>query len=677
MSKAFRRKSGWAFLGSELQRLFGGWRACLSLLFCMLPFLAGATALFDWGNSQYFSLLNQSQPDTRLRVFFTECLSHPGRCDDPQFRMAFWLFGVPEPWQFGGCFFVAMLAFVSIGSPRWQELLGKPQSHPDIPPLDPNPLCNLILGAVLERAWQEDPGGFSLRRSSNPAPYPLTPRMLPTSGCLVAPPGSGKTVGVCRPLVHFLRLVGGAGLVFDAKGDDYDPCAFDHNFDLNDPLNSLRISLYSGDTPSQAGERLAEAIISELSGDKAYFSNVAKDALATLVSVHFAVTGLYPELSRLLVYLSEPDYLHKLYYRIERSLSRLAQSERDKAELLLAGLKRTLQLMSAKSDALGTLVTALSPLVSGPAAQLLVANKTEGALSIRELLLQPGLVRLGLPVADYPRIAPIIGRLALAEFVFSVLSPSCNREILKMAVVDEAHHFVTPYIARGMVQARSNKAGLFLAFQALSQIPQKDLLDTIIGACGIRMVMAGVSDEDAERFSRMFGEEELPFTSHSRTSNHSSGSSSLGDKSGSSSQRGGGESRSLTLRARRLFLPREIRRLPRYHTIIESSDSEGRRWDCRVIDLSREVVSKLQAKYQPELARQAERQRELLEQPEGERLVPVLRGGVEQVKGDVLGFLLEPEEGLQFEADAALIEGNKAFGEEEAEYTGMFGAEDT
>jgi hypothetical protein len=278
--------------------------------------------------------------------------------------------------------------------------------------------------------------------------------------------------------------------------------------------------------------------------------------------------------------------------------------------------------MENKNDILGSLATAISPFLTGSFTSLLVANPSSNSYTIEELLKKPGLIRLGLSVADNPRLAPMLGRLILAQFTFAVLSPGCNTKIFKLAAVDEAHNFITPSIAKGMAHARSNNAGYALAVQSLSQIEEKGrpLLNTIFAASGTKIVMAGVGDEDAERFSKTFGEVELPYVAHSQNSSRSSGHSSSANRnrghkiefftggSGSEhrssfghsrtslSNRLTGEASNHQLRLRRLFLPSEIRSLPLRYAIIESSDAQGHRWPAQVVNMDRELVAELETK---------------------------------------------------------------------------------
>jgi uncharacterized membrane protein YgcG len=522
---------------------------------------------------------------------------------------------------------VALFGFVSVGNPRaryflmtLKEALGFSTQKKNVTGgagADITTKTNWLIGAATERKWQPDPGYFY--QAKKQLPYSLNPDMLRTNLLIVAPPGSGKTSSVFRPLIAYLRSIGASAIFFDSKGKDFPPELFDLNFDLSDPTNSIKINLFSGDTPAQAGERLGEALIVNLSDDKTYYVDVAKDSVSALVSAHHALFGLYPDLTDLLLYLSETDRINELADKVI-ALSQIDYKEKQKLE---AGLKRITQLLTnTKKDTLGSVNTALTPLTTSTAGELLVANplETEKVWTVEEMLAEPRLIRLALPVSENPRIAPIIGRIILTQFNFAVLSPNCNRKILKIAAVDEAHNFITASIAKGMAQARSNNAGFMLALQTLSQIPDDSVLDTIFAASGNKLVMAGVGDKDALRFSKTYGEIELPYVTHGMskgsnagtssgsTSNHSyssgSGTASAGGGSSSSTNtntsRTSSRTTSTQLKFRALFSPAEIRGLPQYHAIIESSDAYGQRWSPVLIDMNANTLAQIRAKVKAE-----------------------------------------------------------------------------
>lgn len=638
---------------SELKRLFGGvCRFPLTLVLVIAPALLALAGGLDFLVNWLYSVSHKGTADTRPTIFVVDCLTDQTRelCKGLYFgsvtsTQKIRLWPLKEPLEPSYLYLIlaalAWFAFLSIGNPRlkpigsflgrlfyfrFEKSRSKSSENDGLIPGKSDPGAGKaepvwVLGGLVKRNWDSDPGYFSLFRSENflPAPYLLSSKILQTNLIIVAPPGKGKTGSIFHPLIHYTRNIKGVSIFFDSKGNDFNPALFDYNFDLRDPAHSIKINLFSGESPAQAGERLSDALIPELGEDKQYFSNIAKDAMATLVSSHFACFNKMPELYQLVEYLTYSSQLERLQTKV---LETLKGERKADGLLLVAGINRIIKLIESKNDYLGTLATAIAPFLMGPVAKLLVANPTANSYTIEELLKKPGLVRLGLGVADNPRIAPILGRLFLAQFTFAVLSPGCNAKLLKLAAVDEAHNFITSSIAKGMAHARSNKAGYVLAVQALSQIEEKGrpLLNTIFAVSGTKIVMAGVGDEDAERFSKTFGEVELPYVTHSQSSSQISGKSRSASRtsghelefftggSGTEHRSSTGQSRtSLTnsvsgegsnqqLRLRRLFLPSEIRSLPLRYAIIEASDAQGQRWPAQIVNMNRQLVADLEDK---------------------------------------------------------------------------------
>lgn len=651
MSRGTRPAKKRITVGSELKRLFGSVvRFPLALVLVILPLLLALCGGLDLLVSWLYSVAHKGITDSRPTVFLADCLLDQskklckglyfGSVSTPQ-RIRLWPFQQPlePPYLYLVLLGIAWIAFLSIGNPRLKplgRLLSQTfyldfkkdgengEKRSKLIPWKSDRESDgksWVIGGVVTRLWNSDPGYFSFVQAEKvlAEPYLLNTRILQTNLTIVAPPGQGKTGSIFHPLIYYSRRINASVIFFDSKGDDFNPDYFDYNFDLNDPSHSIKINLFSGATSAQAGERLSEALIPELSEDKQYFSNNAKDTLATLVAAHHAYFNRLPELSELQQYLTYSSQLERL---IGRVLDTLKGDRQQEGLLLAAGIRRVIRIMEVKSDILGTLATAISPLLTESVSSLLVANPSSGSYTIEELLKKPVLIRFGLPVADNPRIAPMIGRLILAQFTFAVLSPSCNTRIFKLAAIDEAHNFVTPSIAKGMAHARSNNAGYALAVQSLSQIEEKGkpLLNSIFAASGTKIVMAGVGEEDAERFSRTFGEVELPYLTHTQNSSLSSGHSSsanrhrgyeieffpgssgsehrssLGHSQTNISSRIQGEGSNEQQHLRRLFLPSEIRSLPLRHAIIESSDAFGQRWPAQVINMNRELVNGLEMK---------------------------------------------------------------------------------
>jgi hypothetical protein len=273
-------------------------------------------------------------------------------------------------------------------------------------------------------------------------------------------------------------------------------------------------------------------------------------------------------------------------------------------------VRRISGLAEQKHDVLGSLDTALAPLCRGALANLLVPDARSG-YSIEQLVAQPVRVRFSISIHNHPDIAPIVGRLVMAQFTYAVVSPGCNKEILKAIVADEAKRFVTPTVADGMAMARENRGAYLLGFQNLSQIADPTLRQDILSVAGNKLVMAGVDDYDAEKFSRLFGSREQQYVAHTENTsqgNNSSRSRGSGREGGdllggaagslrhqssqvqsSSLHRSTGSKRGVRERAD--FLPSEIRELPQFHVLIERRDSRGRITPATVVNMDYELIS--------------------------------------------------------------------------------------
>ena len=467
----------------------------------------------------------------------------------------------------------------------------------------PLQIAEWALGRVYKRTWSSDPGEFCLEETSEV--FRLTEEHLRTHMLVVAPQGGGKTHSVLKPALQLFKRTSTAVICIDAKGNDFDPGEFHLNFDLSDPQNSIRLNVWSGSIPGEMGERLAEALVPEQSEEKRYFSDNAKDTLSSLVMAHHTAYGSMPTLRQVLGYLRDSKKREDLVEELRN------QGLPEDCEEL-DGLWRINQLAEQKNDPLGSLDTALAPLVRGDVAPLITTSKD--GYSVEQLLRQPVRVRFALPVGERPRVAPILGRLILAQFTHAVISPNANTNILKAAVVDEAHSFVTPTIAKGMATARQNRGCYILAMQNLSQIENPTLREDILSVAGNKMVMAGVGDFDAKKFSALFGSRERPYTTHSqgmsqgRHSSQSRGSGrgvyGSGDvlngglgglrhqaTSGKSFSHQQTQGSSVQVHERAEFLTSEIRGLPRFHAIIERRDSKGEVTPATVVHLDMEVIT--------------------------------------------------------------------------------------
>lgn len=468
-----------------------------------------------------------------------------------------------------------------------------------------------VLGRSYERTWNPDPGEFELRETTNL--YRLTEEHLRTHMIVIAPPGGGKTRSVLKPALHMFKRTGAAVICIDAKAktktSEFTDEDFHLTFNPDDPGGSMRLSVWSGRTPREMGERLAEALVPEPSSEeKKYFSRNAKAALGGFASAHHAAYGEMPSLRQMLLYLRNPAAREDLVEEMRnQGLSDASPEGQD--------LSRINGLIEQKTDPLGGLDNALAPLARGEIADLLTTARD--GYSIEQLVRESVRVRFALSVGDRPSVAPILGRLILAQFTHAVISPNCNSSILKAAMVNEAHEFITPAIATGMAMARENRGCYILAMQDLSQIEDPTLRENILSVAGNKMVMGGVGDYDAKKFSALFGTRERRYTTHSQSTSqgkHSSQSrgsghgghggyggadllnGSLGairqqSTSGKSSSHQQSEGSSVQVRERAEFLTSEIRGLPRFHVLIERRDSKGEMTPATLVHLDINTIT--------------------------------------------------------------------------------------
>jgi hypothetical protein len=529
-----------------------------------------------------------------------QMLAVAGTAGTPRFDAVprMWPLSEPLPAAALVCLFAAISLVVVFD--RWTEYRGRTRGREAAKP-EPIRIEDWVLGRACRRVWNPDPGEFRLEPTGEL--YRLKEEHLRTHMIVVAPTGSGKTVSVLEPALHFFKRTGAAAIYLDAKGDSFDPAQFHLNFDLNNPEGSMRLLVWSGRTPREMAERLGEALVSETGTEHPYYVRTAKDTLAALVGAHHRAYREMPSLSLLLTYLRSAEAREDLAEQLRTAGVQEYGSE-------LEDVGHVSKLAEQKNDVLGSLDTALAPLCRGAVAQLLVGDPARG-YSIEQLVSQPVRVRFAISTHDHPRIAPIIGRLVMAQFTYAVVSPNCNKAILKAMVADEAKHFVTGTVADGMAMARENRGAYLLAFQNLSQIADSTLRQDILSVAGNKLVMAGVDDYDAEKFSRLFGSREQQYVSRSQNSSQGSNNSRsrgsgreggdlLGGAVGSlrhqsshvqSSSMHQSQGSSSQVRERANFLPSEIRELPQFHVLIERRGSRGEITPATVVSMDYELIS--------------------------------------------------------------------------------------
>ncbi|KPC90104.1 MULTISPECIES: ATP-binding protein [Streptomyces] len=335
----------------------------------------------------------------------------------------------------------------------------------------------------------------------------LEPSLLGTSALAVGPPGTGKTTKLARPVVESLCLQALAGqaaviAVSPAGGHFVQDASFDLVIRLGHPDSTHDLDLYGGTTdPDEAAGMLAEALVGDLvtalpGGD----SRRAATALAQLIGPFAAVHGRFPAVPELRELLDgAPGALDAL----RKALSDTGQG----AQL------RELDAFERQSGRAGDTAALLADriaLLDRPAfADFFLPEGSPRARGRRPFSLRalehPLRVRIDLPERGHAEASRILARLVLAQFTECAVARG-DQSLFACLVLDDAAQTVTPQALRGLQRLRSAHAGVLLTLRALDDVPEP-LRGPLLGAVGCRMVCAGVTPWDAERFAEVWGTE--------------------------------------------------------------------------------------------------------------------------------------------------------------------------
>lgn len=321
--------------------------------------------------------------------------------------------------------------------------------------------------------------------------------VLRTSMLVIGPPGSGKTRGLAIPVVEHLSMAAlthnASLVVIDPKGDDF---AYDEWFDITiDPLNPTHgLSLFGGAAPDVAADRLASALLPPKAGDDlAYVMDAASNALYACLAPYREAFGEWPSVRELLALLRADENAME---RVRAELGDGPDADH---------LRELLESRSAQSrggnDPAANVIERFARLDRPALRRIFDAPKPFEMSAIN----QPTRVRIAIPEGEYPEASRILARLAVSQFVQTTSSPSTNRAIFKGLVIDEAGRYVDDYVARGLQRVRSNNAGIVLLSQTLSDFAA-DVRPTVFGSTGCKAVFGGIDPDDAEMFSRWFGD---------------------------------------------------------------------------------------------------------------------------------------------------------------------------
>lgn len=352
----------------------------------------------------------------------------------------------------------------------------------------------------------------------------LDPALLGTSVLAVGPSGSGKSSRLVRPVVESLCLQALAGqaavvAVTSAGARTGPDDAFDVVVRPGREDSGHDLDLYGGtDDPDEAAAVLAEALVGDLTatlpgGD----SRRAATTLAQLLGPFRTAHGRFPTV---------PE-LHELLGGSTAALTELRTALAGTAEPPgpaagasphrgpLRELDSYERQLGRPGDT-GALLADRIALLDRPAfADFFLPRGLPGAaatgqpsahrpFSLRALE-HPLRVRIDLPERGHAEASRILARLVLAQFTDAALARD-DQSLFACLVLDDADRTITPQALRGLQRLRSGHAGVLLTLRALDDVPEP-LRGPLLGAVGCRVVCAGVSPWDAERFAESWGTE--------------------------------------------------------------------------------------------------------------------------------------------------------------------------
>ncbi|TDO44570.1 type IV secretion system coupling TraD/TrwB family protein [Kribbella sp. VKM Ac-2527] len=390
--------------------------------------------------------------------------------------------------------------------------------------------------------------------------------VLRTSMLVIGPPGSGKTRGIATPIVEHLSLAALTGqasmVVVDPKSTDF---AYDGWFDVTiDPLKpSCGFSLFGGSrTADVAADRLASALLPpQVSDDKAYFIDASKNALYACLAPFETAFERWPTVPELL------GLLRAEHASIDRVKERLKGAGAKEMKALLDTRRAQTQ---RTTDPAASLVERFA-LLDRPALRKLLDHPGP-TFQMRDLN-RPVRVRVALPEAEYPDASRILARLVVSQFVQITSSSETDRSIFKALVIDEAGRFVDDYVARGVQKLRSNNAGMVLLSQTMSDFPI-EVRATVFGSTGCKAVFGGIDPQDADVFSRWFGDQYVNQTTINRSASSGTNYNSFGMPDGRSQSETSGFSVRRIERAR-WTVSDIITGVPSGHALVSLARSNG------------------------------------------------------------------------------------------------------
>ena len=339
--------------------------------------------------------------------------------------------------------------------------------------------------------------------------------------CVLGGTGSGKTLSIIKPIIFQLAQKGFTGIIYDYKKFDLTRCAFNHylhssvnlrlvNFfdlDYSHRVNPLSPGLL--ESPAYASEA-ANVLFTNLSydgfknGNESYFSEAAEAALSSVI---WRLKEDFPDYCNLPMAIS--ICLNQDYNKIASFISRNKQAA-------LTGSTYIQSLVNPK-QAVGVVSTISSALRK---------------LAVPEIyyVLSGSDFTLDLNNPDCPTLLCISNNQKLDKSFSPVIALLINMAIKELntegkqqsvILLDEAATLRIPGLDNVPATARENRIVSILCFQDLVQgefLYGRIGRDKLIANLANQFLGRVVEPSTAERYSKVFGKVERPYTSQTRKS---------------------------------------------------------------------------------------------------------------------------------------------------------------
>ena len=360
-------------------------------------------------------------------------------------------------------------------------------------------------GELLSPHWSANDSNILIGRTQDQVDLHLSDELRCTHVQIIGTTGRGKTQSVVIPWTLRDLYRRKSVILIDGKGSKDFPLILNreiqkhkldvwvHEFDLDQPHNSVKINPLKLGTPQQIVDR----IFSAFEFQDPFYRSVQYDICGYLV--------------RLIFELKEPVTFRLLHELLtdEKALS-------DKMKALAEGhnlRKALLEFLKTPSDTrkqkLAGLTSQLSPFAVGEIAAFV--NGGENEVSLQDVMdsdKPTQLLMMSIPTLKYQKIGHQLGKLVLQDLAYCVGDREGRRfNDFCSVFLDEFSEFAYEGFVSILNKARSAKVALHLSHQAMSDLSRvsPDFAKSVVTNTNVKCILGLNDPETADYFARHMG----------------------------------------------------------------------------------------------------------------------------------------------------------------------------